>query len=106
MPHLTKIQTLKPKSNTHPDDKFNKESQVSLKQRWKKDSHSESASRGALLVDVEAKEIAPEDVSGSDGYDLDGDEEPNKAEHSIDEDGFLEVTVDVVVVEYEVEVRS
>lgn len=34
--HLTKFKLQNQKSNTHPDDKFNKESQVNLKQRRKR----------------------------------------------------------------------
>ena len=33
--HTQRIQTLKPKSNTHPDDKFSKTTQVNNKQRTK-----------------------------------------------------------------------
>lgn len=61
---------------------------------------------GTPFVDIVAKEIAPKDVFGGHGDHLKSDEEPRQADHRIYEDRLFEVPVDIIVVEYEVTVRT
>lgn len=70
----------------------------------KKDSHFESTLRSALFVNIVAKQIAPENVSGSHRDHFNGDEERREAEAGIDQNRVAELWLDLVMGQHQVKV--